>query len=232
MSTAVTKADLRGEKIHVAFQKDSGAFEETYDKLLVSIGRRPNTENIGLENTRVGLDERGFIVADAQQRTSDPSIFAIGDVIGGAMLAHKAEDEGVVCVEVMAGQSGHIDYDSIPGIVYTWPEVASVGKTEEQLKDAGVKYNVGKFPFTANSRARCNADTDGFVKILADAATDAVLGCHIIGPEAGDLIQEVVVAMELSGSAEDIARISHGHPGLSEAVKEAALAANGRAFHM
>ena len=148
------------------------------------------------------------------------------------MLAHKAEDEGVVAVEIIAGQSGHIDYDAIPGVVYTWPEVANLGKNEEQLKEAGVDYRVGKFPFTANSRARCNADADGFVKILADTTTAAVLGCHIIGPEAGDLIQEVAVAIELSASAEDIARISHGHPGLSEAVKEAALGVDGRAIHI
>jgi len=202
------------------------------DVVLVAIGRRPFTNGLGLDKAGVETDERGFVQVDEDFQTNVPGIFAIGDVIGGLMLAHKAEDEGVVCVEIMAGQSGHIDYDAIPGIVYTWPEVASVGKTEEQLKDAGVAYNVGKFPFTANSRARTNGDTDGFVKILADATSDAVLGCHIVGPEAGDIIQEVVVAMELSASAEDIARICHGHPGLSEAVKEAALATAGRAIHM
>ena len=148
------------------------------------------------------------------------------------MLAHKAEDEGVIFSEILAGQSGHINYNTIPGIVYTWPEVAAVGKTERQLKKAGIDYKTGKFPFSANSRARCIDDTGGFVKILADATTDAVLGCHIIGPQAGDLIQEVVVAMELSASAEDIARICHGHPGLSEAIKESALAVSGRALHM
>ena len=202
------------------------------DVVLVAIGRRPFTENLGLKKAGVEMDERGFILVDEDFQTNVEGIFAIGDVIGGLMLAHKAEDEGVVCAEIMAGQSGHIDYNAIPGIVYTWPEVAGVGKTEEQLKEAGTAYTVGKFPFTANSRARCIDDTDGFVKILADAATDAVLGCHIVGPQAGDLIQEVVVAMELSASAEDIARICHGHPGLSEAVKEAALAAGGRAIHM
>ena len=177
-------------------------------------------------------DNHGFIRVDADYQTNVEGIYAIGDVIGGAMLAHKAEDEGVVAVEIMAGQTGHVDYDSIPGVVYTWPEVASVGRTEEVLTDEGVDYTVGKFPFTANSRARCNADTDGFVKILADARTDAILGCHIIGPEAGDLIQEVVVAKEFGGSAEDVARICHGHPGLSEAVKEAALGVAGRAIHI
>ena len=214
--------------------KKSKAKKETLkaDVVLVSIGRRPYTENLGLEKLGVEMDGHGFITVDEDFQTNVEGIHAIGDVIGGAMLAHKAEDEGVVAVEIMAGQSGHIDYDTIPGIVYTWPEVASVGKTEEQLKEAGIDYKSGKFPFTANSRARCNADADGFVKILADANTDAVLGCHIIGPEAGDLIQEVVVAMELSASAEDIARICHGHPGLSEAVKEAALGVAGRAIHI
>ena len=234
LSTEVTGAKTAKAGVTLTTEPVAGGKKETMkaEIVLAAIGRLPFTNGLGLDKAGVEMDDRGFVKVDEDFQTNVEGIFAIGDVIGGAMLAHKAEDEGVVCVEVMAGQSGHIDYDSIPGIVYTWPEVASVGKTEEQLKDAGVKYNVGKFPFTANSRARCNADTDGFVKILADAATDAVLGCHIIGPEAGDLIQEVVVAMDLSGSAEDIARICHGHPGLSEAVKEAALAANGRAFHM
>ena len=234
LSTKVTGAKTAKAGVTLTTEPVAGGKKETMkaEIVLAAIGRLPFTNGLGLDKAGVEMDDRGFVKVDEDFQTNVEGIFAIGDVIAGAMLAHKAEDEGVVCVEVMAGQSGHIDYDSIPGIVYTWPEVASVGKTEEQLKDAGVKYNVGKFPFTANSRARCNADTDGFVKILADAATDAVLGCHIIGPEAGDLIQEVVVAMELSGSAEDIARICHGHPGLSEAVKEAALAANGRAFHM
>ena len=234
LSTKGTGAKTAKAGVTLTTEPVAGGKKETMkaEIVLAAIGRLPFTNGLGLDKAGVEMDDRGFVKVDEDFQTNVEGIFAIGDVIGGAMLAHKAEDEGVVCVEVMAGQSGHIDYDSIPGIVYTWPEVASVGKTEEQLKDAGVKYNVGKFPFTANSRARCNADTDGFVKILADAATDAVLGCHIIGPEAGDLIQEVVVAMELSGSAEDIARICHGHPGLSEAVKEAALAANGRAFHM
>ena len=234
LSTKVTGAKTAKAGVTLTTEPVAGGKKETMkaEIVLAAIGRLPFTNGLGLDKAGVEMDDRGFVKVDEDFQTNVEGIFAIGDVIGGAMLAHEAEDEGVVCVEVMAGQSGHIDYDSIPGIVYTWPEVASVGKTEEQLKDAGVKYNVGKFPFTANSRARCNADTDGFVKILADAATDAVLGCHIIGPEAGDLIQEVVVAMELSGSAEDIARICHGHPGLSEAVKEAALAANGRAFHM
>jgi dihydrolipoamide dehydrogenase len=238
LSTKVTGA--KGAKNGVTLTtepvdaKKSGGKKEKIkaDVVLVAIGRRPYTDGLGLKKAGVEIDERGFIPVDEDFQTNVEGIFAIGDVIGGAMLAHKAEDEGVVCAEIMAGQSGHINYDTIPGIVYTWPEAASVGKTEEQLKESGVEYATGKFPFTANSRARCNADAEGFVKIIADKATDAVLGCHIVGPQAGDLIQEVVVAMELSASAEDIARICHGHPGLSEAVKEAALAAAGRAIHM
>jgi len=202
------------------------------DVVLVAIGRRPFTDKLGLDKAGVTVDERGFIPVDEDFQTNVPGIYAIGDVIGGAMLAHKAEDEGAVCAEILSGETGHIDYDSIPGIVYTHPEVAAAGKTEEQLKEAGIEYNSGKFPFSANSRARCNADADGFVKILSDKATDRLLGCHIIGPQAGDLIQEVVNVMEFGGSAEDIARICHGHPGLPEAVKEAAMAAGGRAIHI
>jgi len=234
LSTKVTGAKGGKGGVTLTAEPFAGGKKEKIkaDVVLVAIGRRPYTENLGLKKAGVEMDERGFIPVDEDYQTNVEGIFAIGDVIGGLMLAHKAEDEGVVAAEIMAGQSGNIDYDAIPGIVYTWPEVAGVGKTEEQLKEAGVEYTVGKFPFTANSRARCIDDTDGFVKILADKATDAVLGCHIVGPQAGDLIQEVVVAMELSASAEDIARICHGHPGLSEAVKEAALAAAKRAIHM
>ena len=238
LSTKVTGAKTAKGGVTLSMEsveaKKSGGKKETLkaDVVLVSIGRRPFTEGLGLEKLGVEMDGHGFVLVDEDFQTNVEGVYAIGDVIGGAMLAHKAEDEGVVAVEILAGQSGHIDYDTIPGIVYTWPEVASVGKTEEQLKEAGIDYKSGKFPFAANSRARCNADADGFVKILADAETDAVLGCHIIGPEAGDLIQEVAVAMELSASAEDIARISHGHPGLSEAVKEAALGVAGRAIHI
>lgn len=213
--------------------RDGGdAATETYDVVLVSVGRRPYTEALGLDQVGVELDQRGFVKVDADYQTSVDGIYAIGDVIGGAMLAHKAEDEGMVFAEILAGQTGHVDYDCVPSIVYTHPEIAGVGKTEEQLKQAGVKYRKGSFPFSVNSRAICNADTDGFVKILADAETDRVLGCHIVGPEAGDLIQEVVNVMEFHGSAEDIARTSHGHPGLPEAVREAALAVDGRPIHI
>jgi len=234
MATKVTGAKAIRGGVNLTMEPRDGGKGETMkaDVVLVAIGRRPYTEGLGLEAVGVTVDERGFIPVDEDFQTNVEGIFAIGDVIGGAMLAHKAEDEGVVCAEIMAGETGHIDYGSIPGIVYTHPEVAAAGKTEEQLKEAGVEYSAGKFPFSANSRARCNADADGFVKILSDKATDKVLGCHIIGPAAGDLIQEVVNVMEFGGSAEDIARICHGHPGLPEAVKEAALGVAGRAIHI
>ncbi len=202
------------------------------DVVLVAIGRRPYIAGAGLDQVGVKVSNRGFVEADENYQTNVEGIFAIGDVIGGMMLAHKAEDEGVACAEILAGHPGHINYDAIASVVYTWPEVAGIGKTEEQLKDAGVAYKVGKFPFTANGRARANGDTDGFAKILADAGTDRVLGCHIVGPAAGDLIMEVAVAMEFGASSEDIARTCHAHPQLGETVKEAALAADKRALHI
>ena len=202
------------------------------DVVLVAIGRRAYTEGLGLEAIGVKKDNRGVIQVDERFQTSVPGIYAIGDCIPGPMLAHKAEDEGVICVEMLAGQSGHIDYDMVPGVVYTWPEVAGVGKTEEQLKEDGVPYKAGKFPFSANSRARSTGETDGVVKILAHKETDRVLGVHIVGPLAGDLLAEAVLAMEFGGSAEDIARTCHSHPGMGEAVKEAALAVHGRPIHM
>ena len=234
MKTKVTGAKAAKGGVTLTMEPRDGGDAETLkvDVVLVAIGRRPFTEGLGLKEAGVEVTDRGFVPVDEDFQTNVPGIYAIGDVIGGAMLAHKAEDEGVVCVEIMAGQTGHIDYDAIPGIVYTHPEIASVGKTEEQLKEAGIAYKAGKFPFTANSRARCNADSDGFVKILADATTDRVVGCHIVGPQAGDLIQEVVNVMEFGGSAEDIARICHGHPGLPESVKEAALGVDGRSIHI
>ena len=234
METKVTSARKARAGVTLTMEPHHGGTPETMraDVVLVAIGRRPFTDKLGLDNIGITVDERGFIPVDEDYQTNIPGIYAVGDVIGGAMLAHKAEDEAVVCAEILAGQTGHIDYNSIPGIVYTHPEVAATGKTEEQLKDAGIEYNSGKFPFSANSRARCNADADGFVKILTAKDDDRVLGCHIIGPQAGDLIQEVVNVMEFEGSAEDIARICHGHPGLPEAVKEAALDAGGRAVHI
>jgi dihydrolipoamide dehydrogenase len=187
---------------------------------------------LDLDKAGVALDEKGRVKTDAHFATNVPGVYAIGDAIAGPMLAHKAEDEGTVLAEMLAGQSGHIDYNLIPGVVYTWPEVASVGKTEERLKQEGVAFKAGKFPFTANGRARAMNMTDGFVKILADATTDKILGVHIIGPEAGTLIAEVVMAMEFGASSEDIARTCHAHPTLEEAVKEAALAVDGRPIHI
>jgi dihydrolipoamide dehydrogenase len=202
------------------------------DVVLVAIGRRPFTDGLGLQEIGVALDNKQRVKVDAHYQTNIPGIYAIGDVIAGPMLAHKAEDEGMVVVEMLAGQKPHLNYDAIPAVIYTWPEVASVGKTEEELKAAGITYRTGKFPFTANSRARTNADTDGFVKILADAQTDRVLGVHIIGPDAGTMIAEAALAIEYGASAEDIARTTHAHPTLNEAVKEAALAVDGRAIHI
>jgi dihydrolipoamide dehydrogenase len=201
------------------------------DIVLVAIGRRPNTDGLGLDKAGVAT-ERGRVVIDDHFMTNVAGIYAIGDVVRGPMLAHKAEDEGVAVAEIIAGKHGHVNYDAIPGIVYTAPEVAALGKTEEELKAAGIAYKVGKFPFTANGRARAMRHTDGFVKVLADATTDKVLGCHIIGPHAGDLIAEVTVLMEFGGSAEDLARTCHAHPTLAEAVKEAALAVDKRPIHM
>ena len=202
------------------------------DVVLVAIGRRPFTQGLGLEALGVAMDKRGFIQVDEDYQTSVNGIYAIGDAIPGPMLAHKAEEDGIAAVEIMAGEAAHVDYNLVPGIVYTWPEVASIGKTEEELKAAGVDYKVGKFPFTANGRARAINMTDGLVKILADAKTDRVLGCHILGAEAGTLIHEVATAMVFGASAEDIAMTCHGHPTLNEAVKEAALAVHGRPIHI
>jgi dihydrolipoamide dehydrogenase len=233
LSTKVTAAVPGEAGITLTVEPAAGGAAETVvsDVVLVAIGRRPFTGGLGLETVGIETDGRGRIKTDSHFRTSVPHIYAIGDVIEGPMLAHKAEDEGVVVAEIIAGQSGHINYDAIPGIIYTWPEVASVGKTEEQLKDAGVAYKVGKFPFSANGRARAMASTEGFVKVLADAKTDRVLGVHILGPDAGHLIAEIGLALEFGASAEDIARTCHAHPTLSETIKEAALAVDGRAIH-
>jgi len=210
-----------------------GAAEQLFaDVVLVAIGRVPYTEGLGLEAVGVKLDQRRRVEVDQHFATSVPGIYAIGDAIAGPMLAHKAEEEGVALAEQLAGQAGHVNYDVIPGVVYTTPEVASVGKTEEELKAAGRAYNVGKFPFTANGRAKVNRTSEGFVKVLADAATDRVLGVHIVGPQAGELIAEAAVLMEFGGSAEDLARTCHAHPTLAEATKEAALAVAKRAIHM
>ena len=233
LSTKVTaaKKTRSGVTLTVEPAKGGDAEEIKADVALVAIGRRPYTEGLGLEEAGVEMD-RGKVKIDGHYRTNVPGIWAIGDVVDGPMLAHKAEDEGSVAVEIMAGQAGHIDYDCIPSVVYTWPEVASVGRTEEQLKEQGIAYKVGKFPFQANSRARASGGGDGFVKILADAETDQVLGAHFIGPDAGTLIAEIALGMEFGASSEDIARTCHAHPTLNEAVKEAALAVDGRALHM
>lgn len=218
----VVAEDSKGEKV-----------EFKGDYCLVSVGRKPYTEGLGLEKAGVQLDERGRVAVNDHLQTSVPHIYAIGDVVRGAMLAHKAEEEGVVVAEYLAGQKPHINYNLIPGVVYTWPEVASVGATEEELKKAGKKYKVGQFPFKASGRARASMDTDGLIKVLADEETDEVLGVHMIGPRAADMIMEAVVAMEYRASAEDIARICHPHPTFTESIKEAALDATGkRALHI
>ena len=235
LGTKVTEAKLSKSGATLTVEPASGGESEPIkcDVVLSAIGRRPFTSGLGLEELGVVLDQRGFIEVDGAFQTNVAGVYAIGDVIPGPMLAHKAEDEGVVAVEMMDGQAGHIDYNSIPAVVFTAPEVASVGRTEEQLKDDGIEYNVGKFPFVANSRARASeTDTDGFVKILADAKTDQVLGAHIIGPDAGTMIAELALAMEFSASAEDISRTCHAHPTLNEAVKEAALAAWSKPIHI
>ena len=234
LGTKVTGAKATKTKVALTVEPAADGDAETIDCdiVLVSIGRAPFTANLGLEDVGVEMDGRGVIQVDGNFKTNVDGIYAIGDVIPGAMLAHKAEEEGIACVERLAGQATHINYDAIPSVVYTWPEAASVGKTEEQLKDAGIDYNKGSFPFMANSRARANGDTDGFVKILADAATDEVLGVHIIGPDAGTMIAELALAMEFGASSEDIARTCHAHPTLNEAVKEAALAVEGAPIHM
>ena len=234
LGTKVTGAERKAETVTLTLEPAAGGAAETIeaDTVLVAIGRVPYVEGLNLEAAGVKLDERGRIASDEHYRTSAEGVYAIGDVRQGPMLAHKAEDEGVMLAELLAGQSGHIDYDLIPGVVYTWPEVASIGKTEEQLKEAGIAYKAGRFPFSANGRARAMDMTEGFVKILADAATDRVLGAHIIGPEAGTLIHEIATAMEFSASAEDIARTCHAHPTLNEAVKEAAMAVDGRPIHI
>ncbi len=229
----VMGANASAAGVVLAVEPASGGAAENIssDVVLVAVGRVPNTEGLGCETVGIAKDARGRIEVNEHYATSVSGIYAIGDVIKGPMLAHKAEDEGIAVAELLVGQAGHVNYDVIPGVVYTTPEVSSVGKTEDELKQAGVNYKSGKFLFLANGRAKANQTTDGFVKILADAKTDRVLGCHIIGAQAGELIHEVAVLMEFGGSAEDLARTCHAHPTLSEAVKEAAMAVAGRAIH-
>lgn len=234
LGAKVTGVDSSGKQLKVSVEAAAGGNPETLeaDVVLVAIGRVPYTEGLGLKEAGVALDERGRVVIDDHFATTVKGVYAIGDVVRGPMLAHKAEDEGVAVAELIAGKAGHVNYEVIPGVVYTTPEVSSVGRTEEDLKQAGIAYSVGKFPFTANGRSKVNQTTDGFVKILADAKTDRVLGVHIIGREAGEMIHEAAVLMEFGGSAEDLARTCHAHPTRSEAVKEAALAVGKRAIHM
>jgi len=234
LGTKVTAAKRGGEGVTLTLEPAQGGPKEemTAAVVLVAIGRRPYTEGLGLETVGVVVDNKGRIKVDEGFATNVKGIYAIGDVIAGPMLAHKASEEGVVLAEALAGQRGHVNYEAIPAVIYTWPEVASVGRGEEDLKAAGIAYKIGKFPFSANARARANADTEGFVKILADARSDRVLGVHIIGPDAGTMIAEATLAMEYGGSAEDIARTCHAHPTLNEAVKEAALAVEGHPIHI
>jgi dihydrolipoamide dehydrogenase len=234
LGSKVTKADASGTGVALTVEPVKGGASETVeaDVVLVSIGRRPYVEDLGLEKAGVKLSSRGRIEVDAHLQTSVPGIYAIGDVIDGPMLAHKASEDGVACVETIAGQKGHVNWELVPSIIYTQPEVAWVGKTEEQLKAANVAYKVGKYPFTADPRSRANGATEGFVKVLADKATDQVLGVHIIGAEAGTMIGEAAMAMEFSASAEDIGRVCHAHPTVNEALKEAALAAWEKPIHL
>ena len=234
LGSKVTGVEKRGSHYKVKLEPagGGGTQEINADVVLVAIGRVPNTEGLGLQEAGVALDNKGRVIVDEHFKTNIPGICAIGDVIAGPMLAHKAEDEGIAVAEILAGQAGHVNYDVIPNVVYTFPEVASVGKSEEELKEAGVAYKVGKFPFTANARAKINRTTDGLVKILADAETDRVLGVHIVAANASEMIAEAAVLMEFGGSAEDLARTCHAHPTLTEAVKEAALAVDKRALHL
>ena len=231
LSTKVLDVKKSSDGVTVFVENNGQKMEMTGDIVLMSVGRKPNTEGLNLEAAGINKDQKGRISIDKKFKTNVDNVYAIGDVVEGPMLAHKAEDEGMAVAEFISGKYGHVNHDTIPGVIYTSPEVAAVGKTEEQLKQAGIEYNVGKFPFMANSRAKINNDADGFVKILADKATDKILGVHMIGPDVGTMIAEVVLAMEFGASAEDIARTCHAHPTLTEAVREAALAVDKRAIH-
>ena len=232
LSASAKSASLSGDEVEVAIEGGGKSSTESFDKVLVAIGRRPHTMGLGLDEAGIKLDKKGRIEVDEHFRTSLEGVYAIGDVIRGPMLAHKAEDEGVACVETLAGQAGHVNYDAVPSVVYTWPEFASVGKSEEECAEQGREVKIGKFPFFANGRARAMEERDGQVKIIADAKTDRVLGVHILGPRASDLIAEAALAIEFGSSAEDMARTCHAHPTLPEAVKEAALGVAGRSIHI
>jgi dihydrolipoamide dehydrogenase len=232
VGTKVTGGRRDGEHLFIEIEKDGKAETLDADYVLVAVGRKPSLNGVDAARLGIATGKRGEIVADAQMRTNIPHLFAIGDVVGGKLLAHKAEEEGVIAAEVIAGQQVHMDYKSMPSVVYTWPEIATCGLAEHEVKASGRKYKVGKFPFSANGRARTMAETQGFVKFVSDAETDEILGCHIIGANASDLLQEVVLAMEFRGSSEDIGITVHSHPTLSETVKEAALGVLGRSIHI
>lgn len=231
-NTKVTSVDTSGKEVKVHAEKDGKAVEFKADKVLVAVGRRAYTSGLQLENAGVATTDRGLVEIDHAYRTNVSHIYAIGDVVKGPMLAHKAEEEGVAAAEIIAGQHGHVNYEAIPGIVYTWPEIASVGKSEQECMDQGIPYRVGQFPFLANARAKCMGSNEGFVKIIAHEKTDRLLGFHIVGPTASELISEAAIAFEFGASAEDIARSVHAHPTLSEVMKEAAMAVEKRALHI
>ena len=233
MKTKVTQSEVTDDGVVLTTEPSKGgdAKEEKYDIVLVATGRRPYTDGLGLEDLGIPTDQLGRIEVDEHFKTAVPSIYAIGDCIDGPMLAHKAEEEGIAAIETIAGFAGHVNYNAIPGVIYTYPEVASVGKTEEELKEAGVAFNKGNFPFSANSRARANGSSEGFVKVLAEKDTDKILGCHIIGPNAGEMIAEAVIAIEYGASSEDLARTCHAHPTLSEAFKEACMDTYDKPIH-
>jgi dihydrolipoamide dehydrogenase len=232
LQTTAKSAVVADGGVRVALEGRGQTVDEVFDTVLVAVGRRPFTEGLGVQEIGIELDERGRIKVDAHYATTVPGVYAIGDVIAGPMLAHKAEEEGVAAVETIAGQPGHVNYDAVPNVVYTWPELASVGLSEEQAQSQEIAFHVGTFPFMANARARCMNETDGAVKMLADAKTDRILGVHILGPRASDLIAEAAIAIEFGASAEDIARSVHAHPTLPEVMKEAALAVQRRAINI
>ena len=231
LGAKVLEARAAGDKVLVKYEKDGEAHVLEFDKLIVAVGRRPCTDGLFSKDSGLQLDERGFVQVNEQFRTSLPSVYAVGDVIGGAMLAHKGTEEGIACAEIIAGQKPHINYDAVPSVVYTWPEIAWVGKTEEAVKASGVSYRTGSFPFAASGRAKALEAAAGTVKIIADANTDRILGVHMIGPYVSEMVAEAVLAMEYAATAEDLARTMHAHPTLSEAMHEAALAVDNRAIH-
>ncbi len=231
LGARVTSAKTNKKSVRVEYTQGDESKSETFDRLIVAVGRRPNTANLCAKGARVDLDDKGFVDTDDFYRTSLPGVYAVGDVVGNPMLAHKGMEEGATVAEILAGQKPHVNYDAIPSVVYTTPELAWVGKSEAQVKAAGIDYRVGQIPFAANGRAKALGQQGGFVKMIADAKTDEILGVHMIGPYVSELVQEMVVAMEYKASSEDIARIMHGHPTLSETVHEAALAVDGRPIH-